>query len=535
MPSLSWQCFLGVCFKQGKQMRKLITSLAMSGLACLIAAPAALAQKTTLTIGVATPDVGRLDPHVATSNADRNIVAGIFNGLTRFKPGLATFEGFEPDLAESWTSNEGKTEWVFKLRKGVQCHRDYGELTADDVVYSLQRAADPKRSGFSADLAPIAKAEAVDSHTVKVTLKNPIPSLLGLVSNYTGGFVVCKKAAEEAGADFARRPIGTGPFMFEEYKPQQFVRLVANKKYWRGQPKLEAVVYRYIPSDASRDLAFETGEIDMLFGKQDEPWLARMRRIPGTVAVAIEPAELNWLNFNITSKPLDDVRVRRAIMLAIDRDGITKFRGSNANRVAISVIPSGDYGVVDLKLPPLDVAKAKALLAEAGYPDGFTIKMIGSTNPTMATNLQMYQAGLAKVGIKLDVTPVDNPTYHVQIRKDLSPLVPYQAARFPIADAFLTQFYLSSSTVGTPTAVTNFSHCNVADKEIVDARSELDAAKQKELWAQAQRKILDAVCGAPVYESFVLWAYKDTLVLGYDLKGSMNLGPPILETTHFKK
>jgi peptide/nickel transport system substrate-binding protein len=516
-------------------MRKLVTSLAFAGLACLAIVPSAYAQKTTLTVGVATPDVGRLDPHVATSNADRGIVAGIFNGLTRFKPGQATFEGFEPDLAESWTSNDGKTEWTFNLRKGVQCHRDYGELTAEDVAYSLQRAADPKRSGFSADLAPIAKAEAIDKYTVKITLKNPIPSLLGLVSNYTGGFVVCKKAAEEMGPDFARRPIGTGPFMFEEYKPQQFVKLVANKKYFRGVPKLESVVYRYIPSDASRDLAFESGEIDMLFGKQDEPWLNRMRRIPGTVAFAIEPAELNWLNFNITVKPLDDIRVRRAMMLAIDRDGITKFRGSNANRVAISVIPSSDMGAVDLKLPPVDIAKAKALLAEAGYPNGFTIKMIGSTNPTMATSLQMYQAGLSKIGITLDVQPVDNPTFHVQIRKDLSPLVPYQAARFPIADAFLTQFYLSTSTVGTPTGVTNFSHCNVADKEIIAARSELDPAKQKALWAEAQRKILDAVCGAPIYESFVLWAHKDSLVLGYDLKGSMNLGPPILETTHFKK
>jgi peptide/nickel transport system substrate-binding protein len=223
------------------------------------------------------------------------------------------------------------------------------------------------------------------------------------------------------------------------------------------------------------------------------------------------------------------------MMLAIDRNGITKFRGSNANRVAISVIPSSDYGVVDLHLPPADIAKAKALLAEAGHPDGFTIKMIGSTNPTMATSLQMYQAGLSKIGIKLDVQPVDNPTFHVQIRKDLSPLVPYQAARFPIADAFLTQFYLSTSTVGTPTGVTNFSHCNVADAEIVAARSELDPAKQKALWAEAQRKIFDAVCAAPIYESFVLWAYRDTLDLGYELKGSMNLGPPILETTHFKK
>lgn len=515
-------------------MRQIVVSIVVSGLMAM-ASTQALAQKKTLNIGTATTDIGRMDPHVATSNTDRNVVAAIFNGLVRFKPGLATFEGYEPDLAESWTSNAAKTEWTFKIRQGVQCHRDNGEFTAEDAAYSLQRAADPKRSGFSADLAPIAKAEAIDKYTLKVTLKNAIPSLLGLVSNYTGGFMVCKKAAEAAGENFARNPIGTGPFMFEEYKPQQYVKLVANKAYFRGAPKLDSVVYRFIPSDASRDLAFETGEIDLLFGKQDEPWLQRMRRTPGVVGVAMEPAELNFLNFNITSKPMDDIRVRRAMMLAIDREGITKFRGLNANRVANTVIPSNALGAVDLKLGKPDIGQAKKLLAEAGHPNGVTIKTISSTNPTIHTILELVQANLAKIGVKLDVQEVDNPTFHVQIRKDLSPLTIYQAARFPIADAFLTQFYLSSSTVGTPTAVTNFSHCNAADKEIVEARSELDPAKQKELWAAAQRKILDAVCAAPIYESFVLWAYRDTLDLGYDLKGSMNLGPPILETTHFKK
>lgn len=503
--------------------------------ACAVSSGPAIAQKTNLSIGSASTDIGRMDPHVATSNIDRNVVATMFNGLVRFKPGLATFEGHEPDLAESWTFNDARTEWTFKIRQGVQCHRGYGEFTAEDAAYSIQRAADPKRSGFSADLAPIAKAEALDKYTLKITLKGAIPSLLGLMSNYTGGFMVCKKAAEEAGADFARKPIGTGPFMFEEYKPQQYVKVVANKDYFRGAPKLESVVYRFIPSDASRDLAFEAGEIDMLFGKQDEPWLNRMKRTPGVVGVAIEPAELNWLNFNVTVKPLDDIRVRRAMMLAIDRDAITKFRGSNANRVAISVIPSGAAGVVDLSLPKPNIAEAKKLLAEAGYPDGLTIKMISSTNPTMHTTFELVQANLAKIGVKLDVQTVDNPTFHVQIRKDLSPLVIYQAARFPVADAFLTQFYHSASTVGTPTAVTNFSHCSAADSEIVEARTELDPARQKQLWAAAQRKIFDAVCAAPIFESFVLWAHTDNLDLGYELKGSMNLGPPILETTRFKK
>ncbi|UVO35764.1 polyamine ABC transporter substrate-binding protein [Bradyrhizobium arachidis] len=519
------------CQVGGRPWIKLLT-LAVTSTAMLIGSFApVLAQKTALSIGSAATDIGPMDPHVAASNTDRNVVAAMFNGLVRFKPGLATFEGYEPDLAQSWTSNESKTEWAFTLRQGVQCHRNYGEFTAEDAAYSLLRSADPKRSGVASDYAPIAKAEAIDRYTLKVTLKAPIPSLLGLVSNYAGGFMVCKKAAEEEGGDFRRKPIGTGPFMFEEYKPQQYVKLVANKSYFRGVPKLDSLAYRFIPSDASRDLAFETGEIDMLFGKQDEAWLTRMKRTVGTVAVAMEPAELSWLNFNVTVKPLDDIRVRRAMLLAIDRDALTKFRGPNANKVAVSVIPSSTLGAIDLHLPAPNLAEAKKLLAEAGYPDGLTVKIIATDAPIF----ELVQANLRKIGVKLDVQTVDLPTYHVQIRKDLSPLVMYQAARFPVADVFLTQFYHSRSTVGTPTAVTNFSHCSAADKEIDEARTEPDQSRQKQLWAEAQRKILDAVCSAPIYESFVLLAYRDSLDLGYELKGSMNLGPPMLETTHFTK
>ena len=137
----------------------------------------------------------------------------------------------------------------------------------------------------------------------------------------------------------------------------------------------------------------------------------------------------------------------------------------------------------------------------------------------MQTLIEAMQAQLKKVGINLDIELVEHATFHAQIRKDLSPIVHYQAARFPVADVYLTQFFDSTSIVGTPTAVTNFSHCNVADDEIRAARVEPDPVKQKELWKTAQEKIIKAVCGVPVYEQLQLWAWKDTLDLGYDLQG----------------
>ena len=141
-------------------------------------------------------------------------------------------------------------------------------------------------------------------------------------------------------------------------------------------------------------------------------------------------------------------------------------------------MPSGYLGT-DEKAPlyPYDPAKAKALLTEAGYPNGVTIKTIHTTLTGMQTLIEAVQAQLKKAGINLDIELVEHATFHAQIRKDLSPIVHYQAARFPVADVYLTQFFDSASIVGTPTAVTNFSHCNVADDDIRAARAATDAGQ----------------------------------------------------------
>jgi peptide/nickel transport system substrate-binding protein len=330
--------------------------------------------------------------------------------------------------------------------------------------------------------------------------------------------------------------VGTGPFEFAEYRPQQFVRLVANKRYFRGAPKLEEIVYRYIPSDASRDLAFQSGEVDLIYGKQDEAWIDRIKKLPGVKAVAMEPGELSALYLNTKMKPLDDIRVRQAIAHALNLDEMWAFRGKNASRRATSIVPSGYLGTDEqAKLFPHDLAKAKKLLAEAGYPNGVTIKVIHTTLPGMLSFIQAAQAQLKKAGINLDIQLVEHATFHQQIRQDLSAIVHYAAARFPVADVYLTQFYHSRSIVKTPTAVTNFTHCAMADKEIEAARVETDPAKQKEYWKQAQAKLIAAVCGIPVNESLQLWAWKDTLNLGHEAKGSLNLSPHITEQTHFTK
>lgn len=513
------------------------TWMAGAALTALLATAPAFAQKTTLVVGMQTQDAGVLDPHINSGTPGKALLNWMFNGLVRIKPGQASPDQIEPDIAESWTSSADGKEWTFKLRQGVQCHHDGGEFTSEDAVFSLQRAGSKDSSAFSSDYSAFDKVEAIDKYTVKITLKTPIPSLLGQVMNYHGGNMVCKKAAEALGKDgFGKKPAGTGPFMFAEYVPQQYVKLVANPKYFRGEPKLKEIIYRFIPSDAARDLALQAGEIDMMIGRQEQAWVDRTNKIPGLKVIAFGPAEMSVIHLNMTQPPLDNIKVRQAIAHAIDRAGIQQFRGPAISRQAVSVVPSGYFGTHETApLLPHNIARARQLLTEAGFPNGITLKAIHTTLPGMMGFMEATQAQLKRAGINLDITPVEHPTFHQQIRQDLSQVVHFQAARFPIADVYLTQFFHSRSIVKTPTAVTNFSHCKVADAEIDAARTEQDKTKQVALWKTAQEKIINEVCAVPVNEMLMLWAFKDSLDLGYELKGSLNLGPPITEQTRFTK
>lgn len=512
--------------------RKLLPAL----LALAVFSTPTLAQKRDLVVGASQSDAGKLDPHQASAGADKGMLNWVFNALVRIQPGQATPGAIEPDLAESWSSNPTGTVWTFKIRRGVECHHGYGPFTAHDAAYSLLRAADKGRSAFAGDFAALQEAKATDDSTVVITFKNPVPSLLGLLANYHGGLMVCRKAAEEMGDGFGKKPVGTGPFMFTEYQPQQHVKLTAFPRYFRGAPRLATITYRYVPSDATRDLAFQSGELDMVFGRQTNQWVERMRALPGVRVAALEPAELNTLHLDVTKKPLDDIRVRQAIAHAIDRKGMLQFIGSEVGREAISVVPRGNLGTHDSAgLLPHDLGRARRLLAEAGYPNGVKLKSVASTLPVLLRISEGLQAQLRRAGIELELETVDHPTYHATIRKDLSPVTLYQAARFPVADVYLTQFFHSRSAPGQPAAIVNFSHCAAADSEIDAAKAEKDAEKQKALWKAAQEKIVKEVCAVPFSEQLVMWAWKDSLDFGYPMVGSLNLMPHVTEKTRFTR
>jgi peptide/nickel transport system substrate-binding protein len=494
------------------------------------------AQPTTLRIGIASADAGVLDPHLNSTTPGRGFLQHIFSGLVRLQPGQLNPENMEPDIAERWESSPDGLTWTFHLRRGVQCHHGFGEFTAEDAAFSLRRAATRETSTFSSDYVAFAGVEAVDRHTLRITLRNNIPSLLGVVMNYAGGFMVCRAAVEQMGNDgFRRRPIGTGPFAFAEYVPQQFGRLVAHDQYFRGAPQIREIMYRFVPSDAARDLAFQSGELDMIYGRQDQAWFTRTQQLRGVRVVAMQPAEMSVVHLNMTMPPLNDIRVRQAIAHALNRDQVVQLRGRDTSVAAVSVVPRGYLGHAAMPLLPHDLARSRQLLTEAGHPNGITIRAIHTTLSGMMTVMEAAQAQLRRANINLEITPVEHATFHQQIRQNLSQVVHFQAARFPVADIYLTQFFHSRSIVQTPTAVTNFSHCRVADAEIDAARGETDVARRNELWRVAQEKIVAEVCAIPVYEQLQLWAWRDTLDLGYEPRAALNLAPQILNTTRFTR
>ena len=169
--------------------------------------------------------------------------------------------------------------------------------------------------------------------------------------NYSQGYIVSKKAVEKLGDGFARAPIGTGPFMFSSLVPNQSLELVANDDYFRGKPKLRKVSYRFIPSDASRDLAFQSGELDLNYGRADQSWVNRTKQQAKTVVDVFEPAELAQLHLNTAAKPFDDIRVRQAVAMAVLRSDLVKWRGGGCEPGGAERGPSGVSGVHEGRRP----------------------------------------------------------------------------------------------------------------------------------------------------------------------------------------
>ena len=370
----------------------------------------------------------------------------IFSGLVRYRPGTITADTIEPDLAKSIpvpkTLPDGKQVWVFTLRPGVICHPYSGkpgyEITSEDVVFSLNRAVDPKKSAFSSDYAGMT-VEAQDKYTVKITLERAISPILFLpkVANHAGGLIIPKKALIEMGEEaFRMHPVGTGPFMFNSYKPMEKVVLARHPKFFRGAAKLDGVEFYYMPDVVSRELGLQKGELDVIEGPREQAWGQKMEALPGIMVDTIGSEETIIAHFNMAKKPLDSLKVRQAIAYALDRREFVAYYGKKMASPIYSAVPlkvvgslSKDEAAKAGVLYEYDPARAKKLLEEAGYPKGFSLDVFTSESDSYKGAYELIQAQLRKVGINLNLSVVDHTTFHKRVREDLDSIVVYVAER----------------------------------------------------------------------------------------------------------
>jgi peptide/nickel transport system substrate-binding protein len=516
-----------------------------------------LAKQQDLKIAFDAADAKSLDPHRATTTVDRSTVDPIFNGLVRYPPGNQV--NVEPDLAESWNVSSDLKTWTFHLRKGVYFHpfpgaADGYELTSEDVVYSLNRAANPDHSSYAGEYAGIG-VKALDASTVQITTENAIsePLFLAKFANYAGGFIVSKKAIETQGDDwFKTHPVGTGPFMFASYEPQQKTVLKRNDKYFRAKPILDQVEILYMPNVSSREFGLRTGEIHIIEGMNEAKWVDQVATFPDVKVQAFGPCEVQYLHFNMTKKPFDDLRVRKAFAYAVSRSQVAAFMGESLAVPIYSgaLAPPAPGALTKAEAEKADVVydddvvKAKALLKEAGMPDGFTTEAIISELATSYRKpMVAIQAQVKRAGIDMKLKVVDHPSFHTLIRQDASPLVYYACWR-PNVDVFLTRFFHSNSVVVTGKKPdTNFSHYGAVDANgdgkidsidslIEAARWELNKDKQEALWKKAQIQILKDVAAIPIIRLKYVFPMKSYVELGHPLEFSwQTYSPQITEKT----
>jgi peptide/nickel transport system substrate-binding protein len=542
--------------KKKVQVTGMIVLFTLVVLVCPSAMAENLAKKQVLNIAFDAGDAKNLDPHRATTTVDRSTVDPMFNGLVRYPPGNQV--EVEPDLAESWEkSDDGKT-WTFHLRKGVYFHPfpkqpDGYELTSEDIVYSLQRAANPDHSSYAGEYTGVG-FKAVDPYTVQITVEQPIsaPLFLAKFANYAGGFIVSKKAIEEMGNDwFTTHPIGTGPFMFESYDPRQETVLKANPKYFRGKPILEKAVIKYMPNVSSREFGLRTGELHVIEGLNEAKWVDKISTFPEVSVKTFGPCETQMLHFNMANEVFKDIRVRKAVSYAINRSEVAAFMGESLAvpiySAAMAPPAQGALTKEEAEAAGVvyegDAAKAKALLKEAGKSDLSFEVIISELATSYRKPMVGLQAQLKKSGIDMKLKVVDHSSFHSLIRKDASPLVYYACWR-PNCDVFLTRFYHSASeVVKGKKPDTGFSHYGAVDADgdgkidsiddlIEKARYELDSAKQTELWKQAQIELLKNVAVVPMIRLKYAFPMKSYVDIGHPLDFSwQTYSPQITEKT----
>jgi peptide/nickel transport system substrate-binding protein len=428
-------------------------------------------------------DVSNLIPQQTAANTDFRAFTLMFSNLVR-----QVEDGFAPNAAERWETSPDGTSYTFWLRDDVLFHN--GDLmTSRDVVFTFEEAL---VSPFvAAPLDAIASVTAIDDFIVRFDLHDPFAPFLLSVSTI---WILNEDVITEQGDDAGRHPIGTGPYKFVEHQPGRSLYLTRFDDYFGGPAIIRDVQLMVILSPATLSIAVEAGDIDLGTNVPPGDFL-RLGATDGLQITYLETSSLNFLTLNTLLPPFDDIRVREAIARAVDREGLIAMVGDGFGNPAYSFLNSLTFGHdPNIRPFPRDVAGARELLAEAGFPDGFstTLMTVGGGG-IFESIAQVIQANLADIGITVTIELLDqavainNLLTHNYNMGILAIALPADADAW--GTFFMTGGGLNMSGMSDPEV----------DAWFEEGRVLMDAAMRLEIYSNIQQRINDYVPVVPLY------------------------------------
>ncbi|MBI2865116.1 MAG: hypothetical protein HYX94_11200 [Chloroflexi bacterium] len=467
----------------------------------------------TLTLGT-TLQPTTLNPLLATDAASRAIVGTMFDGLFAVNDRLEMV----PELAEGYDVSPDGLIWTFRLRKSVRFH-DGEELTAEDVKFTYDTIMRDKNARVAkADYANVKAIEAADKYAVRFTFSEKsaaFPSKLYV------GIVPKHLLAEQdlSTAEFNRRPVGSGPFAFEEWLPSQKVSIRANEDYFKGRPKLERIVWKLLPDGNAQNAQFVSGEID---GGSPELQLVDQLRQAGRFAVYDWPGGISYIGLQNENPLFQDKRVRQAMNYGLDKQAIVaKIMSGTVSLATSSLTPNSWAFNPNVSSYPYDKEKAKKLLADAGWKpgaDGLLTKGGQRFKFSLLTNKGSKQRDLvalfarqqwSQLGMEVDVQFMElNAFINERVLKSSFEAV-FLSGALGIDPELLSRSYHSKSM---PTGH-NFLHYSNSevDKLLTEGRVNLDQTARKQIYFKVQEIIGDDSPQIPLYYQKSYIAIKSSL------------------------